>query len=831
MPRPALPAGVRRPRRADDRARPPPPVDHRLVAGQRVRATAPNHDAAAGWARRADPSRPLHYEGAIRFDWSSDRDARATSPARCTRRSRRSSPTPRAGDAAPPAGHVRVQPRDGQQQRHAGRVLGRDRVDARAPGRLHLGVARPRARAAPARRDGPPRATAATSATRPTTASSASTASRSPTASPKPGDLRAHVPRVARPGGVRRGGDRGRARGPGRPSRTAASSATRRGSGPRGRSTVDGERGRVRGPAAARDRAGRHGRGRRSRASRLPDAGGGERWLTLRFLTGRGGRLGGGRATRSAGRRSPLDDAARTGGGAAPHQGWTGDVALDDEGYLLHPSFAAPPALSLWRAPTDNDRIGGMADRWAGWGLAALTRRLDGIERAADAVTVARDLDDGHRARDPAHASGWRAPAMARIRVEETVEVPPEIDDLAAGRHGRSSSPPGHEAFEWFGRGPHETYPDRARGGRVGRWRSTVADQLVAVRPPAGERRPRRHALVPGRPVPTAAGSASTSTARARSPPPTSTAADLDAATHDVELRPRAETIVHIDAAHRGVGTASCGPDTLAPYVMRRRQLPLGVDAPLRRRRRVTIHWDAGRPRVAPRERPHELGDAASSRTAGSATSTPGAPLRQGASRRHLGPCPFDGLHQPGRRAGRRSRSRCRASATSGSRRWSSRARTARRSSTCATRRTASSPGKPELAGPPVDVRGGRTTRRTRWRSTSSTSRPACGSRVRTTLFADRPVVARSLTLANGGAAALTVRCAMSAVARPPGRRLAARHAERRLGARAPRPRPGPRPGPPVGRQPARRHRPRAQPVPRRSAAPRRPRTPARRSG
>ena len=42
----------------------------------------------------------------------------------------------------------------------------------------------------------------------------------------------------------------------------------------------------------------------------------------------------------------------------------------------------------------------------------------------------------------------------------------------------------GHEAFEWFGRGPHETYPDRARGGRVGRWRSTVADQLVAyIRP------------------------------------------------------------------------------------------------------------------------------------------------------------------------------------------------------------------------------------------------------------------------------------------------------------------------------------------------------------
>ncbi|MGZ6273773.1 MAG: glycoside hydrolase family 2 TIM barrel-domain containing protein, partial [Candidatus Limnocylindrales bacterium] len=31
-----------------------------------------NHDAEAGYIRRYDPSRPLHYEGAIRWDWSSD---------------------------------------------------------------------------------------------------------------------------------------------------------------------------------------------------------------------------------------------------------------------------------------------------------------------------------------------------------------------------------------------------------------------------------------------------------------------------------------------------------------------------------------------------------------------------------------------------------------------------------------------------------------------------------------------------------------------------------------------------------------------------------------
>ena len=45
-------------------------------------------------------------------------------------------------------------------------------------------------------------------------------------------------------------------------------------------------------------------------------------------------------------------------------------------------------------------------------------------------------------------------------------------------------------------------------------------------------------------------------------------AEDLAAATHDVELRPRPNAVVHVDAAHRGLGTASCGPDTLPQYLV-----------------------------------------------------------------------------------------------------------------------------------------------------------------------------------------------------------------------------------------------------------------------
>jgi beta-galactosidase len=126
---------------------------------------------------------------------------------------------------------------------------------------------------------------------------------------------------------------------------------------------------------------------------------------------------------------------------------------------------------------------------------------------------------------------------------------------------------PGLEALEWFGSGPHETYPDRRRGGRIARWSSTVADQLVPyVRPQESgghsdvrwlELRDARGAgvrLVFDRPRQVSVLH--------------HTAADLDAALHVTELRPRPEVLVTVDAVHRGVGTASCGPDTLPPYLV-----------------------------------------------------------------------------------------------------------------------------------------------------------------------------------------------------------------------------------------------------------------------
>jgi len=151
--------------------------------------------------------------------------------------------------------------------------------------------------------------------------------------------------------------------------------------------------------------------------------------------------------------------------------------------------------------------------------------------------------------------------------VSERVIVPDGLDDLA--RVGVVlETVPGFEHATWQGRGPHECYPDRKRGARLGRWDSAVSELAVPYARPqenGGRADVRRLELRDdsGRTVRLAFDRPLQVSATHHR------AADLATATHDVELTPRPETIVHLDVAHRGLGTASCGPDTLPEYLVR----------------------------------------------------------------------------------------------------------------------------------------------------------------------------------------------------------------------------------------------------------------------
>ncbi|MFF7837407.1 glycoside hydrolase family 2 TIM barrel-domain containing protein [Streptomyces ossamyceticus] len=249
--------------------------------------------------------------------------------------------------------------------------------------------------------------------------------------------------------------------------------------------------------------------------------------------------------------------------GADDTQGHVPPPRTDDEGLLRHPLLAAPPTLSLWRAPTDNDVLGGMAERWRAWGLDRPTRETVSVEREGPVVRVRSRLLTGAGAVE--HEQTFTALVDGRILVEETAVLPEELTDVA--RVGTVlETTGGFDRLAWYGQGPWESYPDRAVGAPVGHHSAAVDDLFTPYLRPqeSGGRHGVRHF--------TLSGAGHELSVRLDGPRQVSVnryrAQDLAAVAHHDELVPRPGCVVHIDAAHRGLGTASCGPDTSPSYLV-----------------------------------------------------------------------------------------------------------------------------------------------------------------------------------------------------------------------------------------------------------------------
>ena len=237
---------------------------------------------------------------------------------------------------------------------------------------------------------------------------------------------------------------------------------------------------------------------------------------------------------------------------------------VNSQGQIQVPFGQIAPALTLWRAPTDNDLIGHISQRWDEWGVRKLELESSKVLRTGTNTKI---------------TNLWRAQGGAAIkhiqlvesvdsgfRVSETVTLPKELNDLA--RVGINFEVDGAlNNFTYFGIGPNETAPDR-KIGKVHRYSSTVEQQYVPYVKPQengghiGMRwfsltnqsghglyfqldKPRMVTVTPIR------------------------SEDLANATHNVFVNPSGNTVITIDGAHRGIGTASCGPDTLAKYLIK----------------------------------------------------------------------------------------------------------------------------------------------------------------------------------------------------------------------------------------------------------------------
>jgi len=237
---------------------------------------------------------------------------------------------------------------------------------------------------------------------------------------------------------------------------------------------------------------------------------------------------------------------------------------LDAYGQIVIPRGVVAPKLTLWRAPTDNDRIGHIATKWNRWGLRDLSRIDCVVSQNLNGLTIINTWQTS--AGITIKHEQIITPVIDGFRVKENVTLPKLLDDVA--RVGINFELDGALTdVTWFGSGPHESYPDR-KIARIHRFVSTVAGQYVPyVRPQENG----GHNAVRWFEATDAAGHG----VRVQLGKPLQVsvtpnrAVDLADATHDVEVKACGNVVVHIDGAHRGVGTASCGPDTLDKYIIK----------------------------------------------------------------------------------------------------------------------------------------------------------------------------------------------------------------------------------------------------------------------
>jgi len=252
-------------------------------------------------------------------------------------------------------------------------------------------------------------------------------------------------------------------------------------------------------------------------------------------------------------------------GGKIASMSWQGQPLLVDG-----------PQLNVWRGPTDNDGIKGWTGqdwkplgKWlkAGLDKMVITTESCDVSLRPDGSAVMKTVQS---AKGNGLAYGFRYQQKitfspgGRLVIENDVVADKRLIDLP--RVGITLQlAPEFEKLRWFGRGPWENYSDRKRSTMVGLYESTVTDEYIPYILPQehGNKTDVRwlELEAPGRTRVRFWGDRYFEASASHF-----TAQDLFKWTHTPEVVARPEVIVNLDYAQRGLGTASCGPDTLPQY-------------------------------------------------------------------------------------------------------------------------------------------------------------------------------------------------------------------------------------------------------------------------
>lgn len=207
----------------------------------------------------------------------------------------------------------------------------------------------------------------------------------------------------------------------------------------------------------------------------------------------------------------------------------------------------------------DNDTSFFLDQRFVRTGFFELTEESVSVEEDPSGSVLIRTQYRTAFGEEVVHAQRITKVAADEFDFVESVQLPEgTADGLRVGVEFELAGT--FHDLEWVGLGPWENYPDRQSSALLGRWTSTIDDAAVPYVLPQenggrGDVRTVRLTGPAGEVTTTHDSPLQLTVSR-------HTTQELEAATHWWKLPASRKTIVQLDIAHRGLGTAQLGPDT-----------------------------------------------------------------------------------------------------------------------------------------------------------------------------------------------------------------------------------------------------------------------------
>ena len=239
------------------------------------------------------------------------------------------------------------------------------------------------------------------------------------------------------------------------------------------------------------------------------------------------------------------------------------------------PLLAAGPTVHIWRPPTDNDEVPGIAwgerigKKWRLAGLDRLVPRVREVMISAASrhyVSVRVQASLGACSLAPGFQTVMEYTVYGSGDLIIDTEVSPRTDLPYLPRMGLQLRLPGEfDRLAWYGRGPHECYPDRQESAAVGVYEGLVEEQYVPYLRPQeyGNKTEVRWATVTNT---RGEGLLVVAMPLLNVSVHQYTDEMLDRARHPHELTPCSDIILNLDHRLGGLGSNSCGPETLPQY-------------------------------------------------------------------------------------------------------------------------------------------------------------------------------------------------------------------------------------------------------------------------